>query len=98
MSYECTLHYIVILLSKKVIERYLYNNMHLCNNSFMVSIVVSPNQIQMLAEGMSYYKDLHEAGVISKITSKVASKNNCPEQVSRYHLRINLSQGKEYTN
>jgi hypothetical protein len=52
----------------------------------------SPSQVQMLAEGTSHYKDLYETGVVSIVTSKVASKKkNRPEQVSRRHLKIDLS-------
>ena len=50
----------------------------------------SPSQVQMLAEGTSHYKDLYEMGVVSMITSKVASKKK-KQEVSRRHLKITLS-------
>ena len=50
----------------------------------------SPSQVKMLAEGTSHYQDLYESGVVSMVTKK-DSKRKKKQDVTRRHLRINLS-------
>lgn len=50
----------------------------------------SPSQVKMLAEGTSHYQDLYESGVVSMVTKK-DSKRKKRQDVTRRHLRINLS-------